>query len=226
MKNRILIVAAHPDDEILGCAGTVARLIKEGAVAYTLILGEGLTSRNAGKDNCANAKELNELKRQACCANKKIGVKEVYFSNFPDNQFDVVAILEIARAIEKVKNKVKPDIIFTHFGADLNIDHRLTYQAVITAARPMAAETVKEIYSFEVLSSTEWNFPLSFSPNVFFDISGHLEYKTKAMKEYKMELRSTGHPRSIEGIKLNAQAWGMKVGVKYAEAFQAVRIIK
>ncbi len=223
---KILIVAAHPDDEILGCAGTAARLISKGLEAHTLILGQGLASRVSTKDNYGINQELSKLKHQACLANKKIGVKTVSFCDFPDNQLDTLPLLEIIRAVEKVKNRIKPAMVFTHFFADLNIDHRLTYQAVITATRPALDESVKEIYSFEVLSSTEWNFPLSFSPNVFFDISDFLEHKIEAMQEYKMELRKSGHPRSIEGIKLNARAWGIKSGTKYAEAFQAVRVMK
>jgi len=130
------------------------------------------------------------------------------------------------KVIENIKDKVKPDIIFTHYEKDLNIDHKITYQAVITATRPLPDETVKEIYSFEVLSSTEWNYPLSFSPDIFVDISDTLDLKLKAMGAYRSELQNYPHPRSLEGIRKNAEVWGMKVGLKYAEAFKVVRMIK
>jgi LmbE family N-acetylglucosaminyl deacetylase len=226
MKNKILIVSAHPDDEVLGCGGTVARLVKEGYQAYTLILGEGITSRDEKRDRAKRETEIQKLKDQAKKANKIIGVEEVFMYDFPDNRFDTVPLLDIVKVIEKIKNDIKPDIIFTHYGKDLNIDHQITYKAVITATRPVVGEPVKEIYSFEVPSSTEWNFPLSFSPDVFFDISETMDIKIKALEEYKTELREYPHPRSLEGIKINAQSWGLKIGVKYAEVFKCIRIIK
>lgn len=223
---KILVVAAHPDDEILGCGGTIARLIKEGCEAYTLILGEGLTSRDEHRDRNKRVSEVKELKDQAIKANKVLGVSDTYIYDFPDNRFDTVPLLDIIKMIEKIKNEVKPYLIFTHYGNDLNIDHQITYRAVITASRPMHDETVKEIYSFELPSSTEWNYPLSFSPDVFFDISDYIEYKMKAMKSYKNEIRDYPHPRSLGAILLNAKNNGMKVGLKCAEAFECVRILK
>lgn len=215
---KILIIAAHPDDEVLGCFGTVSRLIKEGYEAYTLILGEGKTSR--GENN------LTELKQEAINANKSIGIKEIFFRDFPDNRFDTVSLLDIIKAIEDIKNQIKPDIVFTHFENDLNIDHQITYKAVITATRPMKNEIVKEIYSFEVLSATEWNYPLTFSPDIFFDISYTLQDKIQAMSFYKSELREFPHPRSLKAIEMNAKNWGYKVGKKAVEAFKCVRVIK
>jgi len=221
MKKKILIVAAHPDDEVLGCFGTVAKLIKKGYKAYTLILGEGKTSRGN-----FNKKELEKLKNEIIKANNVIGIDKIFIEHFPDNRFDSVSLLDIVKVIEKVKNEIKPDIIFTHFQNDLNIDHQITYKAVITATRPFKNESVKEIYSFEILSSTEWNYPLSFNPDVYFDIISTIDLKLKAMSEYKSELREFPHPRSLEGIKLNAKYLGMRVGREYVEAFKCVRIIR
>jgi len=226
MKNKILIVSAHPDDEVLGCGGTVARLVKEGYQAYTLILGEGITSRDENRDRAKRETEIQKLKSQAEKANKIIGVEKVFMYDFPDNRFDTVSFLDIVKVIEKIKSDIKPKIIFTHYEKDLNIDHQITYKAVITATRPVVGEPVKEIYSFEIPSSTEWNFPLSFSPDVFFDISETMDIKIKALEEYKTELKNYPHPRSLEGIKINAESWGLKIGVKYAEVFKSVRIIK
>lgn len=226
MNKKILIVAAHPDDEVLGCFGTVARLIKEGYTAYTLILGEGKTSRDEKRVVENKNEELEILNLEIKKANAIIGIKKVFAESFPDNRFDSVALLDIIKVISKVKEEVKPDIIFTHYEHDLNIDHRITYQAVITATRPMEDEYVKEIYSFEILSSTEWNYPLSFSPNIYFDISNTIDLKLKAMKEYTSELCIYPHPRSLEGIVLNAKYQAMRVGKKHVEAFKSIRITR
>lgn len=169
--------------------------------------------------------ELEELENEFENANKSIGIKEIFRKHFPDNRFDEVCLLDIVKSVEKVKNLLKPQIIFTHFQKDLNIDHQLTYKAVITATRPLPNESVKQIYSFEVLSSTEWNYPTKFSPNVFFDVSETLEDKIKAMECYKSELCDFPHPRSLEGIRLNAKYQGMRVGLKYAEAFKLIRAV-
>ncbi|WP_456392071.1 PIG-L deacetylase family protein [Persephonella sp.] len=225
MKRKVLIVAAHPDDEVLGCGGTVSRLIREGYEAYTLILGEGITSRDKNRNRENRKKEINKLKKQIYKANKILGVKEVFTFDFPDNRFDSVDFIDIVKTIEEVKNNLNPEIIFTHSKSDLNIDHQITYKAVITATRPMKEESVKQIYSFEVLSSTEWNYPLSFSPNVYFDIEKTLELKLKAMSAYEMELREYPHPRSLEGIKIKAGQRGIEAGFYYAEAFELIRII-
>lgn len=226
MPKRILIIVAHPDDEVLGCFGTVARLIKEGYEAYTLILGEGKTSRDEIRKIENRQKEIKILNTEIQKANDTIGVKKVFVKSFPDNRFDSVDLLDIIKVILKVKNEIKPEIIFTHYEYDLNIDHQITYKAVITAIRPMKDESVKEIYSFEILSSTEWNYPLSFSPNTFFDIDETLDCKIRAMQEYQSELCIYPHPRSLKGIKLNAKYHGMRVGKKYVEAFKSIRIIK
>ena len=223
---RILIVASHPDDEILGCGATVVKLIKSGYEAHVLILGEGITSRDEKRMPDQRQAELTDLKQHVHKANKMIGAKDVILKDLPDNRFDSLPLLDVVKIVEKVKNDKKPDIIFTHYQNDLNIDHQITYRAVITAARPVWGETVKEIYSFEVASSTEWNYPLMFSPDVFFDVSETLDIKLKALKEYKVEMKDARHPRSIEGVELQAKLWGLKTGTRYAEAFKAIRIMR
>ncbi|MCV3482448.1 PIG-L deacetylase family protein [Campylobacter sp. CNRCH_2014_0184h] len=222
MKNKkILIIAAHPDDEVLGCFGTIARYIQKGYEAYTLILGEGKTSRSTNNKN-----EQEILEDELLKANNFLGIKKVFRKFFPDNAFDKIPLLEIVKSIEEIKNEIKPNIIFTHYEKDLNIDHQITYKATITATRSLPEESVKEIYSFEILSSTEWNYPLSFQPDVFFDISSSLDLKLQAMSFYQSELKQYPHPRSLEGIKINAQYQGMKVGLQYAEAFKSIKVIK
>ncbi len=226
MSKKILIVAAHPDDEVLGCFGTVARMIEEGSEAYTLILGEGKTSRDESRMLGKREEELKKLGSEIFRANRVIGIKKVFVEQFPDNRFDSVDLLDIVKVVSKVKEEIQPDVVFTHFKNDLNIDHRITCQAVLTATRPMKGETVKEIYSFEILSSTEWNYPLSFSPDVYFDIGNTLHLKLQAMKEYVSELCQYPHPRSLEGIKLNAQYHGMRIGRGYVEAFKSIRVVR
>jgi len=222
---KVLIVAAQPDDKILGLRGTIARLINAGLKAYTLILGEETTSRDNKREISKRKNEMQQLKNNMFKANKIIGISKVFTINFSDNRFDSVSLLDIVKKIEKIKNKIKPDTIFTHYRNDLNIDYRKTFEAVLTAARPMEDETVKTIYSFEILSSTEWNYPTTLSPNVFFDISNYLDKKIDSMNCYKAELRDFPHPRSVETISNNAKNWGSKVGLKYAEEFKLIRKI-
>lgn len=222
---KILVVAAHPDDEVLGCAGTIARLAKQGNSVYTVILGEGITSRGSVRNSQSHQKDIRKLKKDIYRANGILGTKDIFLYDLPDNRFDTVALLDIIKIIKKIKHKIKPDIIFTHHYRDLNIDHRITFEAVITASRPIKNETVRKILCFEILSSSEWNYPGDFHPNIFFDISKSINKKIEAMKCYDSELREFPHPRSIEGIKLNARYWGMRVGLEYAEVFELIRDI-
>lgn len=225
----VLIVAAHPDDEILGCGGTMARLAKEGNAIYTLILSEGITSRNEKSSRHENGKEIKKLRGYIGAANKIIGGKNIFIFDFPDNRFDTVALLDIIKIIEKTKENINPDVVFTHHYGDLNIDHQITFRAVMTAFRPLKSEKVREIYSFEAPSSTEWNASLSstsFMPNYFVDISKTLQLKIRALKKYKSEIREFPHPRSEEAIKTIAECWGIKVGLNAAEAFETIRIIR
>jgi len=226
-RKKILVIAAHPDDEVLGCGGAMARFAAEGCEVYTLILGEGVTSRDKERDRAERENEITELKKQAENANKILGVKKVYAFDFPDNRFDSVPLLDIIKTIEKIKGDVQPDCVFTHHQGDLNIDHQITFKAVVTACRPVKDESVKEIYSFEIPSSTEWNAPSSltyFMPDYFVDVSKNLKVKINALKEYETELREFSHPRSLKAVELNAKQWGVKMGFEAAEAFKTIRI--
>jgi len=220
---KILIVAAHPDDEVLGCFATVAKLIKQGYEAYTLILGRGKLSR----ENADN-KELRELEIEMKKANSLIGIKEVFTVDFPDNSFDSVPLLSIVKKIEEIKQKIEPDIIFTHHIGDINIDHQITHKAVLTATRPMVDESVKTIYAMEIPSSTEWNGytkETAFIPNVFFDVSETIGLKIQAMSEYKSELKEYPHPRSLKYIKDLSMINGAKAGLHCSENFMLVRSV-
>jgi len=223
---KTLIIAAHPDDEVLGCGGTVARLASENRVT-TLILGEGVTSRDIPQHD--EDTTLADLKKQCEKSNSILGVEKVFFTNFPDNKFDTIPLLDIVKSIEKIIEKCKPDMIFTHHYGDLNIDHRITQQAVLTAARPFGKNPVKKILSFEILSSTEWNIQgaaTTFFPNTWIDISKTIQTKLDAMREYHNEMCNYPHPRSIEGIKILASQRGLEVGFNYAEAFHLIRSIE
>lgn len=226
-KFNVLVVAAHPDDEILGCGGTIVRHIKLGNQVCILILGEGLSSRFRNRES-VKKKEFYSLKKQAKKAANILGVREVFFLDFPDNSFDSVPILKIIKEIERVKKAVRPSIIYTHHYGDLNIDHCIAYRAVLTACRPVKDETVREIYSFEIPSSTEWSGPdkeTYFIPDRFVDISKTIETKIKALSCYKNEIRTYPHPRSMKSVKLLGARRGSEVGLKFAESFQTIRSI-
>ncbi len=227
MAMTVLVVAAHPDDEVLGCGGTIAKHVLLGDEVYCLILGEGVTSRYTQRDEAKEA--LKQLKSQAEQAAEILGIKEVFFKDSPDNRFDTVPLLTIVKAVEEVKEEIKPDIIYTHHQGDLNIDHQITFKAVLTACRPLKGETVREIYSFEIPSSTEWNSPDAqsyFMPNVFVDISETFDKKIEALKAYQGEIREYPHPRSPEALRAIAMRWGSLVGCEAAEAFELIRAIK
>lgn len=226
--NKILIIASHPDDEVIGCGGTIARLGKEGKDIYIAILGEGITSRYA-KSEEADKNLISVLHERSQKATDLLGAKELFMYNIPDNRFDTVPLLDIVKIVEELINKLKPSVIYTQHAGDLNIDHRITNRAVLTATRPTEGHPVKEIYAFEAPSSTEWSFgqfePV-FKPNVFVDISSTLETKIKAMVIYESEARSFPHPRSPEALLAIAQIRGSAAGLKAAEGFELVRCIK
>jgi LmbE family N-acetylglucosaminyl deacetylase len=227
---KILIVAAHPDDELLGLGATMHKLIKSGSVeTRVLILGEGITSRSENRDQEKWKKELEIHHKNIEDARLAIGYGEVKTFSLPDNRFDSVPLLDIIKIIEKEKENFKPDVIFTHHGGDLNIDHQRTFAAVLTAARPMDGESVQAIITFETPSATEWNLNSGsdhFSPNLFFEVSDDdMEAKINGMESYQFEKREYPHPRSPEALKYRARYWGLTVGVAYAEAFYVVRSV-
>lgn len=225
----ILVVAAHPDDEVLGCGGTIVRHARKGDEVYCLILGEGITSRGKQQDKAEGKDEVDQLRAQSKKAAQVLGIKEIFFRDLPDNRFDTVPMLDIVKMIENMIDELQPDTIYTHHGADLNIDHQIAQRAVLTASRPLKDCPVKEIYAFEVPSSTEWTFDQSeraFHPNVFIDITETLETKVQAMQLYESEVRAFPHPRSPDALRAIASRWGSVVGLEAAEAFQLIRTIR
>ena len=224
---KVLVIAAHPDDEVLGCGGTAARIVQEGNDVYIAIMGEGITSRHQ-KREAAEGEELSLLHRHAEAAARKIGAKDVLLQKLPDNRLDSVPLLDVVKLVENLIEKVQPHVIYTHHPGDLNVDHGVIHRAVLTATRPMAGQCVREIYAFEVPSSTEWAFssvqPV-FRPNVFMDISATLETKIAAMACYETEAREFPHPRSGEALRAIAARWGSVAGCGAAEAFELVRAV-
>lgn len=222
MDNKtFLIVAAHPDDEILGCGASAAKLINEGWNGHALILCKGKAARGIQA-----LQERDALANETEKARKIIGLQNIVVCDFPDNMFDTVPLLHIVREVEKCKKEFRPQLIFTHYAGDLNIDHTVTFRAVLTATRPLLNDPVKEILLFEIPSSTEWSsFQREniFVPNVFYDISSTLKQKLNAMNAYKSELREYPHPRSLKYLKEHASLLGAKVGLKNAEGFQLLR---
>lgn len=227
-NKRILLVVAHPDDELLGVGGSMNRLIKEfGATVKVVILGEGITSRGEERNVDAWKEQLKKHKENIQLAQKAIGYQELAVYDFPDNRFDQVDLLDIIKVVEAEKKAFDPEVIFTHHGGDLNIDHQLTYRAVITASRPMSQEKVGTIITFETPSGTEWRAsdePFKFVPNFYIEISeDSLNAKIKGMESYEFEKRTYPHPRSPEALKILAQYRGMTTGKELAEAFYIVR---
>ena len=219
MKNKkILIVAAHPDDEILGCGGTILKLKKNNLI-NVIFMTNGTDAR--GKNKKASQKRISG------CYNlfKKLKLKKPIIFNFPDNKLDTVPLLKIVKKIKENISKFKPDIIFTHFDGCLNIDHQITFKATITACRPVKNNTVKQILSFEVPSSTEWSLlkDKKFQPNYYIDISSYIKEKISLMKYYKDEIKPYPHSRSLKSIRSLSEYRGTHVGVKNAEAFYLYR---
>lgn len=224
----VLVLAAHPDDEVLGCGGTISRLSSEGHAVYIAILGEGITARYDQRE-AADADLLKVHRARACRAGEVLGAQEVFLFDLPDNRFDTVPLLEVVKHIEGLIERLQPEVVYTQHGGDLNVDHVITYRATLTATRPMAGGCVKAVYAYEVGSSTEWAFqrfgPV-FHPNLFVDVGATLDKKLAAMAVYESEARGFPHPRSPEALAANARRWGSVAGLPAAEAFEIVREIR
>jgi len=218
---RILVIAAHSDDEVLGCGGSIAAQVDRGGEVSVVFLTNGVGARNADSNSAIERRM--EASRNA---GKILGVKEITQQNFPDNRLDSVPLLDIVQSIEPVIADLCPSVILTHHAHDLNVDHRVCHQAVLTACRPQPKHPVKTILGFEVASSTEWAFSApAFVPNYYVDISSQLDKKLRALDAYREEMRSAPHPRSVSSVEALARWRGATVGCGAAEAFSVVRMI-
>ena len=226
-KKTILVIAAHPDDEILGCGATMAMHSNRGDKVNTLIFSRGILSRINEK----NTKDkLSLLKNASIKANKIVGAKKIILENFPDNEIDSLHLIQFARIMEREIKLINPDIIYTHHHSDLNSDHDIINRATMIACRPIPDSKISKILTFEVNSSTEWsnkNSNGNFSPNYFVKVSNSsFLKKINALKCYKSEMRKWPHPRSLRALKVLAQRRGSMVGLDMAEAFSLFRVIK
>ena len=230
----VLIIAAHPDDEVLGMGGTIAKHTSQHDNVSIIYLATGIAARRelseseyktkniTNKIQTKYQQEIEKLRQDARKSAKLLKVKNIKFFDFPDNEMDGIQLLRIIKVIEKEIESAKPDRIYTNHYGDLNVDHKVVYNATLAACRP-GNFPVKEILSFEVLSSTEWSYPYNFNPNYFINIEKHLEKKIKAMKLFVNEIRKFPHPRSSENIEYVAKRWGTVSGFNAAEAFELIR---
>lgn len=229
MTQSVLVVAAHPDDELLGCAGTIARHVRAGDTVNVAILAEGATSRDATRDVAAHGDELGALAQAARAAGDILGVASVDCLALPDNRMDSLDLLDVVKVVEALIERHRPTIIYTHHVGDVNVDHAVTQRAVFTAARPQPGHPVATILAFETVSSTEWMPAGSgalFAPNWFVDISETLEVKLEALAVYAQEMRDWPHPRSLKAVEHLARWRGASVGTEAAEAFMLLRNVE
>jgi len=222
----VLVIAAHPDDEILGCGATVARHAAQGCRVETLILAEGATARDNVRDSESRHADIKNLCESARLAAEILGAAPPRFGGLPDNRLDGLDRLDIIKMIEAVIAEVRPEIVYTHHSGDLNVDHRIAAEAVATACRPLPGVPLRAIYAFETVSSSEWGPSAGFAefkPTRFVDVMDHLQSKRRALACYDSEIRSFPHARSIESIEALARWRGASVGIQAAEAFQVIR---
>lgn len=220
MTTSVLAIVAHPDDEVLGAGGVLARHAQAGHAVHIAFLADGVGAR--GADKAAADRRAQAARAAASC----LGARDPIFMGFPDNRLDSVDLLDITQAIEKIVAQMQPDTVYTHHAGDLNIDHTICHRAVLTACRPLPGATVRRIYGMEVASSTEWAAPAggeAFVPARFVDISSVISIKKRALAAYAEEMRPFPHPRSYEAVDALARWRGATAGFHAAEAFVVLR---
>lgn len=223
MTKIVAVIAAHTDDEALGCGGTIAKHVASGDAVHAIFLADGVTSRAD-----SSAQDIQMRLDASGQAHRILGLASVSYLALPDNRLDSVPLLDIVQKLESALSKIQPEIVYTHHYGDLNVDHRITHQAVMTACRPVPGSRVREIYTFEVLSSTEWNSPGDgpFIAQAHVDISEFLDHKIAALEAYRLELRPAPHSRSMEHVRALAIHRGHGIGVHAAEAFMVARLLR
>lgn len=224
----VLVIAAHPDDEVLGCGGTIARLSADGHAVHVLLLADGESSRMSAP--AAVSPDLLSARNTAASeAGRIMGCASISVHTLPDNRLDGMDLLDVVKLVEQFVERIKPATVFTHHGGDVNVDHTVVHEAVLAACRPQPGHCVKNLYFFEVPSSTEWRPPGSgvpFHPNHFVDISSSLSVKLRALEAYGAELRPFPHPRSLKAAQSLAEWRGATAGFLAAEAFVVGRQLR
>lgn len=221
---KILVIAAHPDDEVLGVGGTIAKLSAEGAKCHLLIVTDGSSSQYRDSDKLSEIIAAKKLETKRCA--DILGFQSIHYGGLPDMKLDAIPHVEINQIIEKVIDKIRPDTVFTHFWGDVNMDHQNVYKSTLVAVRPVFGQVVKALYCYKVPSSTEWapnKEDTMFMPNYFVDIHQYAEQKYKAFSCYATELREYPHPRSVQYLRETDKAAGLRVGLLAAEEFVLMR---
>ena len=219
---KILVIAAHPDDELLGVGGTAAVHVARGDEVRMAVMCEGISMRYSPERHA-------EVQAQARRSSEILGVTDLVLRDLPDQQLDTLPLTQVAGEVEKLVDEFQPEVVYSHFGGDVNRDHQVLAEAVLIATRPYAAPFVREILMYETPSSTEWGSPVvlpAFQPNVFVDISSTLEKKVEAFLCYSAEVREAPHPRSPEALRDRARYWGSLINRPAAEPFAAVRLLR
>jgi len=226
---KVLVIAAHPDDEVYGVGGTMVKHVQKGDEVYVCMLTEGVTTQYRNTMNKISLHELiKQKKKESLRAAKILGIKKIFFFDLPDMKLNTIPHPEINQPIEECIATLLPEIVYTHHWGDVNKDHRLAFESTMVAVRPGLKSSIKKVLIYETPSSSEWNAPIltnQFLPNVFVDISDVLDLKIQAMKAYKSELRPFPHPRSIEAVTTYAKKRGLEVGKEVVECFMLIREI-
>lgn len=221
MKKNVLIIAPHPDDEVLGCGGTINKMAADGHDVFVLIA-------TRGSSNLYDQSKVENVRSEARRAHQILGVSQTFFLDFPSPELDTVSIAEISREFSKIIMQLSVDILFVPHRGDIHNDHRVVFNAAIVAARPVGDCPVSEIYSYETVSETEWAAPFandSFIPTLFIDITANLERKLDSMNCFSSQIREFPNPRSVKNIKALASFRGATVGLFASEAFMTIRRI-
>jgi LmbE family N-acetylglucosaminyl deacetylase len=211
-----LVIAAHPDDEVLGCGGTIALHTRRKERVVTLIMCESVSLRY---------RDIHvDMEHQTCDAAAILQVKEVLQLGFPDQALDTLTLTDLIVRLEQVVSEVQPRVVYCQYGGDVNRDHQLLFKATLVATRPLVP-SIEAVYAYSTLSSTEWGYPRTFNPDTWVDISATLDQKLAAMACYQSELRDFPHPRSLRAIRSKAEADGSACCLPAAEPFMTVRRI-
>ncbi len=218
---RVLVIAAHPDDETIGAGGTIARHVAEGDDVYWGIVTQGWEPMRSQEDLRLAREQVFEVQRV-------LGIRDVFFCGFPTVKLNTVPYVELSSALQRIVDQVEPEVVYTTPPSDINLDHRLVYDSTLVATRPLQGNAVRRLMCYEIGATSRYGLPAgapAFVPNVFVDISDYLELKLEAMSCYKTQIHEFPHPRSLDALRLQAQERGVGVGLQAAECFQLVRLL-